>query len=514
MNVLRIAKIAVLSCISLSAITICSLYFMVSSLADERAYLLKQHELRHLSHDLRAASDYLTNKARYYAMTGNIKHFEDYWREVNETKSVDKIIARLKELGVVKEELDLLEVAKLNSDWLISIEKQSMDEIANDDMEYARRLLFDDNYLQIKSLITNPIEVFQNSLNARADRKTKEAFKHSQFFVYLTTVTVFLCLSLALGFIYFIFIKRISQPLYDITDAMAQSDLGVEETDIPFMDRKDEIGELARVAGQSQSYLLENIKLANDLHVHKDSLEQTVLSRTKELSDANNELEEFAYRTSHDLRSPLVSSIRLLDLVEESVRNDNKDFSIECITHIRVSLIKLEVLVKDILALTQTKNADEENQLIDFQNIVDSAFEKFAYMEGFERLDITKTFNFEDPFYAKRSRVVLIIENLISNAIKYQDNEKNKSFLEVSTRADEAQVIFSVRDNGLGIPEEQRSKLFSMFSRFHPRVSFGSGLGLYMMKKSADMLDATICFEDTGSGSLFELELPRSTSVV
>lgn len=514
MNVLRITKLATAACLFLSAVTVCLLFFMISSLDEERAYVLKQQELRQLGHKLGAASDYLTDKARYYAITGDKQHYDDYWREVDDTRTRDNVVERLKELGAVKEELNLLEQAKFNSDSLIAIEEQSMDDVANGNMEHARELMFDADYFQKKSIIMNPIKEFQSALNARTAEKAQQAISHAQFFVYLTTVTVFLCLSLALGFIYFVFINRISQPLNDITEAMANNDFGAEEMEIPFMDREDEIGELARVAERSQRYLLENVKLTNDLKMHKERLEQTVLSRTKDLTDANNELEEFAYRTSHDLRSPLVSSIGLLDMVEESVNSGEKDIAIESITHIGTSLVKLETLVKDILALTQTKNSEEESQLIDFQNIVESAFAKLAYMDDYTRLQIKQNYEFTDPLYAKRSRVVLIIENLISNAIKYQDKEERQSFLEISTQLDKDQVVFTVRDNGLGIPLEQRSKLFSMFSRFHPRVSFGSGLGLYMMKKSADILDATISFEDTGSGSLFKLELPHSAVTV
>jgi K+-sensing histidine kinase KdpD len=61
-------------------------------------------------------------------------------------------------------------------------------------------------------------------------------------------------------------------------------------------------------------------------------------------------------------------------------------------------------------------------------------------------------------------------------------------------------IILEVEDNGLGISEEQHEKMFTMFKRFHPKVSFGSGLGLYMMKKSVDIIGANIIFTDTGNG--------------
>ncbi|MEC7575772.1 MAG: ATP-binding protein, partial [Pseudomonadota bacterium] len=69
-------------------------------------------------------------------------------------------------------------------------------------------------------------------------------------------------------------------------------------------------------------------------------------------------------------------------------------------------------------------------------------------------------------------------------------------------------LVLRVEDNGLGVPEENQNQLFTMFKRFHPKVSFGSGLGLYMMKKSADILGGEISFEPLKKGSAFILKVP------
>jgi signal transduction histidine kinase len=108
----------------------------------------------------------------------------------------------------------------------------------------------------------------------------------------------------------------------------------------------------------------------------------------------------------------------------------------------------------------------------------------------------------------QKNRLVLIIENLISNAIKYQDSEEATPHLNIRSWNDDAVFIFEVEDNGLGIPEEHREHLFAMFKRFHPKVSFGSGLGLYMMKKSADILGADLVCETPEKGTVFRLSIP------
>ena len=230
-----------------------------------------------------------------------------------------------------------------------------------------------------------------------------------------------------------------------------------------------------------------------------------------ELKYANTELEEFAYRTSHDLRSPLVSSIALLNIVESSVEDNNKDQALTSLSHIRNSLSKLESLVTDILALTQTKSVKETDQPIDIEDIIENTLKKLSHMDHFDRLSIHTQFRFHEKITGKKDRFILIIENLISNAIKYQDMKKKKSFLEISTYQEQGHFILSVKDNGISIPKDKQNELFKMFKRFHPKVSFGSGLGLYMVKKSADIIGATLTFEDKDDTSCFKIILPLST---
>ena len=228
------------------------------------------------------------------------------------------------------------------------------------------------------------------------------------------------------------------------------------------------------------------------------------------LKSANEELEEFAYRTSHDLRSPLVSSISLLTLVKKAIEEKNQKVALDCIYHIDDSLKKLDKLVGDILALTRIKAYDENETFVDINQMIDDALHKMSNMDNFERLSITKKLDFDSPLKTKETRLQLIIENLLSNAIKYQDLQEEKPMIEISTYQNDGNFVLSFSDNGLGIPIDQHENLFKMFQRFHARTSYGSGLGLYMMKKSADILSGELIFEPRKKGSIFKLVVPLS----
>lgn len=228
----------------------------------------------------------------------------------------------------------------------------------------------------------------------------------------------------------------------------------------------------------------------------------------QELLETNAELEEFAYRTSHDLRSPLISSISLLGVTRNSIEEGDSAMALQSIDHVHSSLVKLERLVQDILTLTATKSIEEEFEEIEVKDLVDGVLSSLSHLEGYDRVEFIESFEAPERITVGKGRFQLIVENLISNAIKYQDRKKEDSFVKISTRRNNGEYSFSVEDNGLGVPEEKQGMLFTMFKRFHPRTSFGSGLGLYMIKKSAEKLGGRIEYEGKNGGSEFKLILP------
>ena len=235
--------------------------------------------------------------------------------------------------------------------------------------------------------------------------------------------------------------------------------------------------------------------------------QRLVESRTEELQEVNSELEEFAYRTSHDLRSPIISSTSLLQLAETMIEKDDIDGAKTSIGHAKNSLQRLGTLIDDILELTVIRNKEEEESEISIAAEVSTALEKFSNMDGFQEIDIITHYDFDDAIQIKKLRFSMIAENLISNAIKYQDPEKDQSVIRISTYQENDNFVFEVIDNGIGIPKEHQKDLFQMFKRFHPKVSYGSGLGLYLLKKSTKTLDGEIEYTDLEDGTSFKLKL-------
>lgn len=237
-------------------------------------------------------------------------------------------------------------------------------------------------------------------------------------------------------------------------------------------------------------------------------VQKLVEKRTRDLRHANEELEEFAYRTSHDLRSPIVSSVTLLSLADEAIRDGNTEIASKSISHAQKSLGKLDILISDILTLTQIGSTNETDVFLKIPDVIDDAICKLDHADGFEKLSIELDIRFEDEILTKPTRLQLIFENLISNAAKYHDPDEANPTLKISCYPVDEDLYLEFSDNGLGIPEEYRNQVFDMFKRFHPKVAGGTGLGLYLMKRSARVLDGEISYQPLEKGSLFRIIIP------
>lgn len=230
------------------------------------------------------------------------------------------------------------------------------------------------------------------------------------------------------------------------------------------------------------------------------------------LLKANDELKEFAYRTSHDLRSPLVSSRRLLSIVLKHLSKGEIEQTQNHLTMIDNSLEQLETLVTDILCMTRLNHAEAPNTLINFAVLIEESLKKLAHMEGFSRVSFSIDLcQLTRPINTSITHLTHVLENLLSNSIKYQSFDKNDTCVSIVARVNNRYFEFSVSDNGIGIPACERGNVFTMFKRFHPKTAFGSGLGLYMVKKNVERLHGTITYTPLNKGSQFTVRIPISS---
>lgn len=223
---------------------------------------------------------------------------------------------------------------------------------------------------------------------------------------------------------------------------------------------------------------------------------------------SNEELEEFAYRTSHDLRSPLVSAEKLLELSERAIEADESDTALKYVTVARRSLRKVGELVTDILQLTKLDHNEGAAADVDLEALVRQTADDLEHVPGHERVRFEFRFGHHGVLRLREDNVTVIARNLISNAIKYHDPEESKPYVRVTTSMRGNRLLLAVEDNGLGVPPAGRADLFKMFRRFHAGSIAGSGLGLYMTRKSAEKIGGEVAFHALAKGTRFDVELP------
>ena len=141
-----------------------SLFSLMRDMKEETEALKLDKELEVLATQLQGASDYLTNEVRAYTQFGEQKYYDNYWEEVNETKTRDMVVQRLQELKVPTELLDLVELAQTNSNNLINLEEQAMEAVANGNLTLARELVYGADYQAGKEIIAQPLHEFRTQL--------------------------------------------------------------------------------------------------------------------------------------------------------------------------------------------------------------------------------------------------------------------------------------------------------------------------------------------------------------
>lgn len=260
--------------------------------------------------------------------------------------------------------------------------------------------------------------------------------------------------------------------------------------------------------------LFENISESYNHFEHElDLIEKVMNVSSEELLDANQELKKineemdrFVYSTSHDLRAPLLSILGLLNIIEK----ENKQYDIQgYLKLLRDSTVNLDKFISDIIDYSRNSRLDVEKTEVDIGEIINESFKHLNYLPGCSTLLKLVNIDAREKFYCDQRRLVIIFNNLISNAIKYQNPELTDSYVNIEAIIDEKEMKLDIADNGIGIEESYLQKIFNMFYRASPD-SKGSGLGLYIVKEAVQKLKGTIEVESTlGMGTKFSLIIPN-----
>jgi PAS domain S-box-containing protein len=239
---------------------------------------------------------------------------------------------------------------------------------------------------------------------------------------------------------------------------------------------------------------------------HEKETERNLIVKNEELTKTNQELDRFVYSASHDLRAPIASLLGLIKVVrlEKSLEN------IEVLLNMQEkTLLKLDNFIRDIVDHSRNARMVIAQQVIDFNKVINESFEHFNFLDNLKNINKSIDVRETCEFTSDRGRIQIILNNLISNSIKYIDLKKNEPFISIKVDVNPQEARIMVEDNGEGILPEMQSRIFDMFVRATEHSS-GSGLGLYIVKEVVDKLNGKIrVHSEFGKGSVFTVTLPN-----
>jgi PAS domain S-box-containing protein len=235
-------------------------------------------------------------------------------------------------------------------------------------------------------------------------------------------------------------------------------------------------------------------------------LEEKVVARTSELSEANKSLEAFTGMVSHDLRAPVRAVSSFAKIIQDDYAAKMEPKEKELFAYIEDSANRMNVIIEDLLKLARSGSVKLKSEPVNMKRLIEGVW-----------LNISRTTVHHASLELKVLPVVKtdeslmhqVVENLLANAIKYS-SKKEKPVVTVWSEQTAGKITFYFKDNGAGFDMKNYDRLFGTFQRLHNRSDFeGTGVGLSLVKRIIEKHGGTVGAEaKVGEGAMFYFTLP------
>ena len=257
----------------------------------------------------------------------------------------------------------------------------------------------------------------------------------------------------------------------------------------------------------------QSIRHRNDEKMRREA-EVMLREQNHELIKINGELDSFVYNISHNLRAPLLSLMGLVNLAKMEVELMENDLFREYLLRMDASAKKLDHTLLEILDYSKNSRSELAIEKIDLKYIIEECFHKIKYLVEINSIRNEIDFVQQSEFASDVYRLNVILLNLISNAVKYQDASKKNKIITVKVHVTLKDATIEVTDNGIGIEKKNLENVFKMFYRAST-LSDGSGLGLYIVRESVDKVGGKVeVASEIGVGTTFKLSIPNKISLI
>ncbi|MGB9980181.1 PAS domain S-box protein [Methanobacterium sp.] len=250
------------------------------------------------------------------------------------------------------------------------------------------------------------------------------------------------------------------------------------------------------------------LSISRDITKRKER-EQQLNEIIKELERSNEELQSFAYITSHDLQEPLRTIASFAQLIERRYKGKLDPDADEFIEFMVDGASRMKEMILGLLDYSRVGTRGHEFTDFEAETALKYALSNLGSAISEVNAEITY-----DPLpiiFADRDQIIRVFQNLVGNAIKFR-REGVQPEIHISAQKKGNEYIFSVRDNGIGLEEQYSDKIFEVFKRLHSIGEYqGAGIGLAVVKRIIDRHGGRIWVEsELGKGSTFYFVIPNS----
>ena len=229
----------------------------------------------------------------------------------------------------------------------------------------------------------------------------------------------------------------------------------------------------------------------------------------QKLERSNQELEQFAYVASHDLQEPLRMIVSYLGLLEKKYDSVLDTKGKKFISYAVDGGQRMQHLINDLLTYSRVKTRAKLFTQISMDEILDEVLQNLSISIAEAKATINR--KKLPKVSADPAQIRQLLQNLISNAIKYRNKEEHtKPIIGISYKKDKGKHVFAISDNGIGIEEQYFDRIFTIFQRLHTKEEYpGTGVGLAICKRIIERHGGTIWLESVPKkGSVFSFSLP------
>lgn len=317
-------------------------------------------------------------------------------------------------------------------------------------------------------------------------------------------------------------IRYISSSVLKLYNIQPIALLGKDIFDYVKVDRVNEIKEcLPTAIGQSYEFALElkkGLKTYFDIHVsyarQEDAMHGYVLklhditkkkTKEKELIHTNKQLDQVIYKTTHDLKAPIMSALGLVNLAEKAPVEQRDEY----LALIKRSLLKLNSFIEEMNNFFRNEKLALQREKISLRTLINDEIHDLKNLYHADKVRIEVKVEEVSDFFSDMIRMKTIVANILTNAIKYADPGKTDPFIKVVVKVGAEFCEIAVTDNGIGIETEHLEKIFDLFHRA-TTVSHGTGIGLFIVKDTIERLNGTIEVQsEIGVGTTFSMHIPN-----